>query len=384
MNFTVRIPDLLTRCGAYYTPSLGVVKSGRTSIIMASVGNMEKGLTRTAMEHELQRVLGYYDLGNLRSARRAKRGFVNENWVLETTRGRYFLKRRHPHLCNPDVIRAQHALIAHLRGAGFPAPAVVPTASGASFLALHGGCYEIQGYIEGAPYDHASPAHFREAALTLGRYHTHVQSFAPQVLRNQGELCSPAILNATLTDLAHAWELEQDRDLASIVRQLAAHAVDLATRFADHRALPHVVIHGDYYAGNLLFEDDRIIGVVDYDKARWQPRVVEVAEALIYFASPRPGHLKHLVYPGTLNLESLARFLHHYARAATLDESEGQALPDYVRCIWLSISLQRLLEKGPRPAEAPEALREVLALGDWAAANARRMVEAGHTAKEQS
>jgi len=50
----------------------------------------------------------------------------------------------------------------------------------------------------------------------------------------------------------------------------------------------------------------------------------------------------------------------------------------------LSISLQRLLEKGPRPAEAAEALREVLALGDWAAANARRMVEAGHTAKEQS
>ena len=50
----------------------------------------------------------------------------------------------------------------------------------------------------------------------------------------------------------------------------------------------------------------------------------------------------------------------------------------------LSIPLQRLLEKGARPADPLEALREVLALGDWAAANARRMVEAGHTAKEQS
>jgi homoserine kinase type II len=336
------------------------------------------------MEHELQRVLGYYDLGDLRSARRARRGFVNENWVLETTRGRYFLKRRHPHLCNPDVIRAQHALIAHLRGAGFPAPAVLPTASGASFLVLHGDCYEIQEYIEGAPYDHASPAHFREAALMLGRYHRHVQSFAPQVLCNQGELYSPEVLSTNLAHLTRAWELEQDRDLASIARQLAAHAADLATRFARHGALPRLVIHGDYYAGNLLFEDDRIVGVVDYDKARWQPRVVELAEALIYFASPRPGHLRHLVYPGTLNLESFARFLHHYAHAATLDESEDHALPDYVRCIWLSISLQRLLEKGPRPAETPEALREVLALGDWAAANTMRMVGIGHTAKEQS
>jgi homoserine kinase type II len=336
------------------------------------------------MEHELQRVLGYYDLGDLRSARRARQGFVNENWVLETTRGRYFLKRRHPHLCNPDVIRAQHALIAHLRGAGFPAPAVLPTASGASFLVLHGDCYEIQEYIEGAPYDHASPAHFREAALMLGRYHRHVQSFAPQVLCNQGELYSPEVLSTNLAHLTRAWELEQDRDLASIARQLAAHAADLATRFARHGALARLVIHGDYYAGNLLFEDDRIVGVVDYDKARWQPRVVELAEALIYFASPRPGRLRHLVYPGTLNLESFARFLRHYAHAATLDESEDHALPDYVRCIWLSISLQRLLEKGPRPAETPEALREVLALGDWAAANNMRMVGIGHTAKEQS
>ena len=384
MNVAVRIRNLLTRCGAHYTLILGVVKSGRTSIIMASIGNMERGVTRTAMEHELQRVLGYYDLGELRSARRVKRGFVNENWVMETTRGRSFLKRRHPHLRNPDVIRAQHALIAHLRRAGFPAPAILPTASGASFLVLDGEFYEVQAYIEGTPYDHANPAHFREAALTLGRYHTRVQSFAPEAMRALGELYSPEVLSTTLTHLTEAWEIEQDHDLAQTARQLDAHAVDLAKRFADHRALLHLVIHGDYYAGNLLFEDDRIVGVVDYDKARWQPRAVELAEALIYFASPRPGHLKQLVYPGFLNWESFTRFLRHYACATTLDESEVQAVPDYVRCIWLSISLQRLLEKGPRPAKAPEALREVLALGDWAAANARRMVEVGHIAKEQS
>jgi homoserine kinase type II len=299
------------------------------------------------MEHELQRVLGYYDLGDLRSARRARRGFVNENWVLETTRGRYFLKRRHPHLCNPDVIRAQHALIAHLRGAGFPAPAVLPTASGASFLVLHGDCYEIQEYIEGAPYDHASPAHFREAALMLGRYHRHVQSFAPQVLCNQGELYSPEVLSTNLAHLTRAWELEQDRDLASIARQLAAHAADLATRFARHGTLPRLVIHGDYYAGNLLCEDDRIVGVVDYDKARWQPRVVEVAEALIYFASPRPGHLKHLVYPGTLNTTMPAP--PPWMRARTMPcrtMSAASGCPSRSNACWKKVLVQ---PRPPRP-----------------------------------
>jgi hypothetical protein len=59
----------------------------------------------------------------------------------------------------------------------------------------------------------------------------------------------------------------------------------------------------------------------------------------------------------------------------TLEEKEVHALPDYIRNIWLQISLQRLLERGPRPPEAAEALREVLVLGDWAADNTPHMID---------
>jgi homoserine kinase type II len=190
-------------------------------------------------------------------------------------------------------------------------------------------------------------------------------------------------LSANLASLAQAWGVDRDPDLEPVVSQLAAQASDLATRFARHGPLPQLVIHGDYYAGNLLFDGDCVVGVVDYDKARWQPRVVELAEALIHFASPRPGHLKHLVYPGVLNWEPFTRFLQAYARHVTPNEHEARALPDYIRCIWLQISLQRLLEKGPRPAWAREALQEVLALGDWASANAPQMSETSHLATEE-
>ena len=326
---------------------------------------------------ELRRVLAHYDLGELKTARRVERGFVNDNWELEMIQGHYFLKHRHPDLCNPDVIHAQHAQVEHLRQQRFPAPAILPTTSGATLLALDGECYEIHEHVAGAPYDDDQPAHFRKAASTLGHYHTCVWGFAPQALRGLGALYDPAILATNLGNLTAAWQLERDPGLAQIVRQLAAHAGDLASRYAKHGDLPHLVIHGDYYAGNLLFEGDRVVAVVDYDKARWQPRVVELAEALIYFASPRPGRgrLKHLVYGGFLHWEPFTRFLRHYARAATPDEDEIRALPDYVRCIWLAVSLQRLCERDPRPAEALAALREVLALGDWARENAQRMIE---------
>jgi Ser/Thr protein kinase RdoA (MazF antagonist) len=329
------------------------------------------------MDIDLRKALTHYDLGEPTAFRRMERGFVNENWKIETAQGCYFLKHYHPDLCRPRAIRTRHALVAHLRQAGFPAPAVMPTASGDTLLALEGELCEIQEYIEGTPYDHSRPEHFREAARMLGRYHACAKGFAPQALHGLGELYSPAILRANLTDLVDAWELARDPELAQIARQLEAHTDDLAARFAAHGALPHLVIHGDYYADNLLFEHGcnsaRIVGVVDYDKARWQSRVGELAEALIYFASPRPGHLKHLVYPGFLEWGPFERFLGHYATVTKPDESEIHALPDYIRCILLQVSLQRLGEKGARPIEAPEALCEVLALGEWAKANAEQM-----------
>jgi homoserine kinase type II len=103
------------------------------------------------MERELVRVLDHYGLGELRAAHRVEHGFINEKWTVETTCGRYFLKRRHPDLRRPDFIRAQHGLIKWLRQADFPAPVILPTLSGETFLVLDGEFYEIHEYIEGEP-----------------------------------------------------------------------------------------------------------------------------------------------------------------------------------------------------------------------------------------
>jgi len=350
---------------------------------------LQEKRVRIRDEAELSLVLEHYALGQLQAAQRIEEGFVNDNWLVETARGRYLLKRRPPSQRKPGrtndlrQIHAQHNLMKWLRAAGFPAPAIVPTTGGETLLLLNGELYEIQGYIEGSPYDHNRSAHLEAAAITLGRYHAHVEGFAPAMLCTLGDLYTPTSASAALrlvtTRLHEVGQLSQDPGLAATIEQLGGRVRDLTARFARHEAFPRLVIHGDYYAGNLLFRDDQIVGVVDYDKANWQPRVVEVAEALIYFASPRPGQLKHLVYPGFLEWEPFTRFLQSYAHVVTLDENEIRALPDYIYCIWFGVSLrctaQRMLEEGSRPPKALAALQEVLALADWASANADNMVE---------
>ena len=329
-------------------------------------------MTTTIEDDELVAVLRHYAIGDLTDAHRIEKGFVNESWDVSTSLGRFFLKRRHAEQRRPVIIRAQHDLMRWLHLAGFPTPAVHLTTTGDSILDLNGEIYEIQEYIAGEPYDFGNPSHLDEAARTLSRYHRAVEGLELAVLRGYDALYSPALARNLLESLIKAWRLEDDDGLLSQARALDTYLEQLTARFSVHKPLPHLVIHGDYYADNLVFDGNRIVGVVDYDKSRWQPRVVEVAEAVIFFSSPTPGNFQHLVYPGFLEWEPLERFLHLYTRESALAEHEICALPDFVCCIWVQMSLANLVKKERIP-EVAEALLELLALADWARNNARAL-----------
>lgn len=362
---------------------------------------------------EIKSVLNFYDLGELKTICRVEQGVVNDNWLIETVRGRYFLKRRHPELKNAELIRGQHELIQHLRHRGFPAPAFMPTHQGETLLILDGEYYEIQEFIEGKPYEQTNETHFIAAATALGLYHTYVQSFISQDLCHVDRLYCPIVLTANLSALSKELAFYQGSPFAEVIEALASRAMDLSSRLSSYEQLPRLVIHGDYHAGNLIFKNDCIVGVVDYDKARQHPRVVELAEALIYFASPRPGKMKHLAYSGFLEWDRLTRFLKHYVRALRLPnqkvvrhikplqpasdilvrapckgtwlgEDEVCALPDCIRGIWLSVSVEQLLVKRLQTPGIKKFLRELLALSDWASTHRQRLIEAGHAAMRAS
>jgi homoserine kinase type II len=333
------------------------------------------------MESDLERVLRCYPLGQLTEACRVKQGFINENWLVVTTRGRFFVKRRHQSYCHAELIRAQHELLQHLRRHSFPAPRLMKTLKEDSILELDGRWYEIQDFIDGIPYDPNRPAHLQQCALTLGLYHRYVEGFGRPVFRTLGDLYAPATAHQALARLLTAWRFDKNPLLSDLIKRLRAEVRRLAARFAHYGPLPRLVIHGDYYADNLIFEGDSIVGVVDYDRARWEARVAELSEAVIYFASPRASQMQHIVYPGFLEWGALYSFLKGYSETCVLTEQEVRAIPDFVSAIWLSWSLRRLCEGGIQPNRAFEALQEVASLVDWALANAEQMIDAARSAQ---
>ncbi|UCC64817.1 MAG: phosphotransferase [Anaerolineae bacterium] len=334
---------------------------------------------KTLGAQDIVRILAHYHLGDLKRYQHIHRGYVNEKWVVETTEGRYLLKCRHPSLREPRLVNAQHGLMGHLLVAGFPVPALISTRYGASFLEVEGEVYEVQVYLAGVPCDPTRPAHLATAARTLGWYHDAVQGFDSPALHRPAERYGPRALGQIVEPLKKSWRGRTTAQLDLSIEELQGHARDLEARFREFGPLLALVIHSDYYADNLIFQGDRVVGVIDFDLAHWCWRAMEVAEALLAFTTERCRRFESIVYRGLLDLDVAHQFLAAYAETTELSEGEIRALPHLIRTIWLCASLDPPLETLLSPEQAPQAMPEILALAGWARAHAADIVEAAKT-----
>ena len=319
---------------------------------------------------KLRSVLTHYDLGDIRTWQRIERGYVNQSWILQTPGGRVVLRCRHPDLGQPDLVEAQHALIQHLFFAGFPAPQIVMTHSATTFVHLNGKIFEVHRHIPGVMCDESNPAHLEAAAETLARYHLIVEGFDHPALHPVRERYGPGRLARLVGRLRHDADGVQSRRSEQLIAQFEAHVREIAKGLARLQDLPQCIIHGDYYSENLICEQNRIVGVVDYDQAQWSQRALEIAEAMIYFARERSQRFKHIVYGGAMELDVAGRFLAAYKGVIGLAAKELEALPYLIRTIWMCAALDPPLLPRLRLDRDECALSEALVLANWARAHA--------------
>ena len=194
------------------------------------------------------------------------------------------------------------------------------------------------------------------------------------MLAYEGDRFHPSRIANSLNNISSTWAASGHTLRTESEQRLWIHIAELEARFAFHGELPRLVVHGDFHGDNLLFDRETLVAVLDYDRASYQPRVSEVAEALIYFSSPKECQLRSLDYPGALEWAPFSSFLASYASAVQLTGRETLALPDYIRCIWMQMSLSHPLKGLLSPGDFL-ALDETLFLADWASENADDLVQ---------
>ena len=93
---------------------------------------------------------------------------------------------------------------------------------------------------------------------------------------------------------------------------------------------PKQIVHADWHPGNMLFRDNHVVAVIDYDSARLLPRIIDAANGALQF-SIIGGDEDVSKWPEYLDESRYKRFFRGYDEVMLLSEAEIRTIP------WLMI-----------------------------------------------
>ncbi len=89
-------------------------------------------------------------------------------------------------------------------------------------------------------------------------------------------------------------------------------------------------MHCDWHPGNMLFRNHRVVAVIDYDAARMQQRIIDLANGVLQF-SIIGGAEDPAVWPDYVDETRFKRFIRGYDTVDVVSVAELEIIP------WLMI-----------------------------------------------
>ncbi len=314
-------------------------------------------------EDEALRVLGNWDVHEVLGFPGERGGTANPAVVLDTTAGRLFVKRRNPRYSAPEMVHHDHALMEHLASKGLCTPLALRTRRGQRWARTDAGVYELYPYLPGEPHDPSSEAQVREAGRALARLHEATRDFEPPPGKVWPRYHDPAhtieALRWAVGELSGRQEPtpagRAPEDAREEVRELLAVAEGLAATFPDeaYAGGETTTVHGDWHPGNVKYERNCICGIFDLDWATRQPKLVDLADGVMFFAGTRPAPLdasdiRSLTQPFELHAARTRAFLDGYRDVVRLPEHALSPLPRFILARWLWCRADPMRRKVPR------------------------------------
>jgi Ser/Thr protein kinase RdoA (MazF antagonist) len=89
---------------------------------------------------------------------------------------------------------------------------------------------------------------------------------------------------------------------------------------------PKQIVHADWHPGNMLFRENQVVAVIDYDSARLQPRVLDIGNGALQF-SITGGDDDVSKWADNVDEARFKRFLRGYDEVMLLSQAEIRTLP---------------------------------------------------------
>jgi Ser/Thr protein kinase RdoA (MazF antagonist) len=285
---------------------------------------------------ELAICLSHYDLGVIFSIKEFARGSRRSpKVVIDCEKGKFLFKRRAKGVEDIRKVAFTHEIQLRLQAQNFPLPHLHGTVDdNNSMLVLGKRIYELQEYIAGTSYD-GSPESTEQGGHALGLYHKLLEGFESDFEPLTASYHNAKAIHQSIEKTAHALRPQIAKHGKGVLQtvQFLKDSYYRCAKLANGLGLrdwPRQIVHGDWHPGNMLFKDKLVVAVIDYDTARLQQRVIDLANGALQFSIIGGGENPR-DWPEHLDLPRFKKFLEGYDSVNVITTDELRCIP-YLMC----------------------------------------------------
>jgi Ser/Thr protein kinase RdoA (MazF antagonist) len=305
--------------------------SERSQNFSSGTGQARSAGTREQFSaEELAIILSHFDIGVIDSIVEFPRGSRKApKLLIVSEQGKFLLKRRARGKDDPFKVAFTHALQLFLASKQFPLPHLIGTRKeNNSMLQWRNGVYELFEYIPGQTYPQTLESTF-DSGRILALYHKLLEEFKSEWQPPSGSYHNASAVDSGLRAIAAGvTDSEENKEVQSLLSFLLSSYRKSAERVQSMGIdnWPKQIAHADWHPGNMLFRDNRVVAVIDYDSARLLPRIIDVANGALQF-SIIGGDDDVSKWPDYLDENRFKRYLRGYDEVMLLSQAEIRTIP---------------------------------------------------------
>ena len=209
-----------------------------------------------------------YDVGELISAKGVAEGVENSNYMLDTTRGRYFLTLYEKRIDRADLPFFRD-LLDLLAASGSPVPRMLPDRTGATIQTLAGRPACLIEFLSGVSPGKPTPDQAHAVGRAMAAMHAAVA---------EASLARPNSLGPPAWQELFSRCADRLESIEPGLRDRLARSLDEVVACWPHD-LPRSIIHADLFPDNVLMRGDQVTGLIDFYFACTDLRAYDVAVA---------------------------------------------------------------------------------------------------------